>query len=225
VNGEKGEDAVRVTTSSTIELEYDTFGDPADPAVLLVMGFGTQLLGWDAEFCRLLAATGRHVIRYDNRDCGLSTKHDDSPVDLTELIGALTVGDFDRARAMAPYTLRDMAVDAISLLDELGIDRAHIVGSSMGAMIAQRTAIEFPARVLSLTSMSSSTGEPEYANPPRRRSRSCCPPGQPTATATSPQPSATSSGPHADTATPQRYEPWPPPATTAPTTRPAYPGN
>jgi pimeloyl-ACP methyl ester carboxylesterase len=165
VNGEKGEDAVRVTTSSTIELEYDTFGDPADPAVLLVMGFGTQLLGWDAEFCRLLAATGRHVIRYDNRDCGLSTKHDDSPVDLTELIGALTVGDFDRARAMAPYTLRDMAVDAISLLDELGIDRAHIVGSSMGAMIAQRTAIEFPARVLSLTSMSSSTGEPEYGQP------------------------------------------------------------
>ena len=165
VKYEKWEDAVRVTTSSGIELEYDTFGDPTDPAVLLVMGFGTQLLGWDAEFCRLLAATGRHVIRYDNRDCGLSTKHDDSPVDLTELIGALTAGDFDRARAMAPYTLRDMAVDAISLLDELGIDRAHVVGASMGGMIAQKTAIEFPDRVLSLTSMSSSTGEPEYGQP------------------------------------------------------------
>ena len=156
---------MRVTTSSGIELEYDTFGDPSAPAVLLVMGFGTQLLGWDAEFCRLLAATGRHVIRYDNRDCGLSTKHDDSPVDLTELIGALTAGELDRARAMAPYTLRDMAVDAIGLLDELGIDRAHVVGSSMGGMIAQRTAIEFPDRVLSLTSMMSSTGEPEYGQP------------------------------------------------------------
>jgi pimeloyl-ACP methyl ester carboxylesterase len=165
LRNEKQEDAVRVTTSSGIELEYDTFGDPTDPAVLLVMGFGTQLLGWDAELCRLLAATGRHVIRYDNRDCGLSTKQDDSPVDLTELIGALTAGDIDRARAMAAYTLRDMASDAIGLLDELGIDRAHVVGSSMGGMIAQKTAIEFPDRVLSLTSMSSSTGEPEYGQP------------------------------------------------------------
>jgi pimeloyl-ACP methyl ester carboxylesterase len=159
------EDSVRVKASRGIELEYDTFGDPAGPAVLLVMGFGTQLLGWDAEFCRLLAATGRHVIRYDNRDCGLSTKHDDSPVDLTELIAALTAGQFDRARAMAPYTLRDMAADGVSLLDELGIDRAHVVGSSMGGMIAQKIAIEFPDRVLSLTSMSSSTGEPEYGQP------------------------------------------------------------
>ncbi len=156
---------MRAKTNSDIELEYETFGDQADPAVLLVMGFGTQLLGWDADFCRLLAATGRHVIRYDNRDCGLSTKHDDSPVDLTELIGALTAGEFDRARAMAPYTLRDMAVDGAGLLDELGIDRAHVVGASMGGMIAQRIAIEFPHRVLSLTSMSSSTGEPEYGQP------------------------------------------------------------
>ena len=156
---------MRVTTSSGIELEYDTFGDPTDPAVLLVMGFGTQLLGWDAEFCRLLAARGRHVIRYDNRDCGLSTKYVDSPVDLTELIGSLTAGELDRARAMAPYTLRDMAVDGISLLDELGIDRAHVVGSSMGGMIAQTMAIELPDRVLSLTSMMSSTGEPEYGQP------------------------------------------------------------
>ena len=101
---------VRVETSSGIVIEYDTFGDPADPAVLLIMGFGTQLLGWDAEFCRLLAARGRHVIRYDNRDCGLSTKHDDTPVDLMDLISAVTSGDVDRALAMAPYSLRDMAV-------------------------------------------------------------------------------------------------------------------
>jgi pimeloyl-ACP methyl ester carboxylesterase len=156
---------MRAETSSGIGLEYETFGDPADQAVLLIMGFGTQLLGWDVDFCRLLAATGRHVIRYDNRDCGLSTKHDDSPVDPAELIGALTAGNFDRAQAMAPYTLRDMAADGIGLLDELGIGRAHVVGSSMGGMIAQKIAIEFPDRVLSLTSMSSSTGEPEYGRP------------------------------------------------------------
>ena len=156
---------MRVKVSGRIELEYEEFGDPGDPAVLLVMGFGTQLLGWDAGFCRGLAATGRHVIRYDNRDCGLSTKYEEDPVDLTELIGALTAGELDRARAMAPYTLRDMAADGTSLLNELDIDRAHVVGSSMGGMIAQKIAIEFPDRVLSLTSMSSSTGEPEYGQP------------------------------------------------------------
>src|SRR4051794_5131433 len=73
------------------------------------MGFGTQLLGWDADFCRLLAAQGRYVIRFDNRDCGLSTKFDDHPVDLMDLITAVTSGDLDRALAMAPYSLRDMA--------------------------------------------------------------------------------------------------------------------
>src|SRR3954454_3200723 len=155
-------EAVRVETSSGIELEYEAFGDPADPAVLLIMGFGTQLLGWDVEFCRLLAAGGRHVIRYDNRDCGLSTKHDENPVDLMDLITAVTSGDVDRALAMAPYSLRDMARDGVDLLRALGIDRAHVVGSSMGGMIAQKMAIEFPDRVLSLTSMMSSTGEQEY---------------------------------------------------------------
>jgi pimeloyl-ACP methyl ester carboxylesterase len=155
-------DAVHLETSEGIVLEYDAFGDPADPAILLIMGFGTQLLGWDAEFCRLLAARGRYVIRYDNRDCGLSTKHHQSPVDLMDLIGAVTSGDVGRALAMAPYSLRDMASDGIGLLQGLGIDRAHVVGSSMGGMIAQRMAIEFPDRVLSLTSMMSSTGEPEY---------------------------------------------------------------
>ena len=156
---------MHVETARGIVLEYDAFGDPADPAVLLVMGFGTQLLGWDEDFCRGLAARGRHVIRYDNRDCGLSTKHHESPVDLMELITAVTTGDVERARAMAPYSLRDMAQDGIDLLAGLGIDRAHIVGSSMGGMIAQRMAIDFPDRVLSLTSMMSSTGEPEHGQP------------------------------------------------------------
>jgi pimeloyl-ACP methyl ester carboxylesterase len=143
-------------------IEYEVFGDPIDPAVLLVMGFGTQLLGWDVDFCRLLAARGLYVIRYDNRDCGLSTKLDEHPLHLADFITALTSGDLDGALAMAPYSLRDMARDGIEVLDRLGVDRAHVVGSSMGGMIAQKMAIEFPDRVLSLTSMMSSTGEPEY---------------------------------------------------------------
>lgn len=153
---------MHVDTSNGIVIEYDTFGDPADPAILLIMGFGTQLLGWDADFCRLLAGRGRYVIRYDNRDCGLSTKYDDVPVDLMDLVGAVTSGDLDRAQAMSPYTLRDMASDGIGLLQELGIERAHVVGSSMGGMIAQKMAAEWPDQVMSLTSMMSTTGEPEY---------------------------------------------------------------
>jgi pimeloyl-ACP methyl ester carboxylesterase len=150
------------TRSKAITIEYETFGALGDPTVLLVMGFGTQMLGWDADFCRMLAAHGRHVIRYDNRDCGLSTQLDEHPVHLGDFIAAVTSGDYDLALAMAPYSLRDMAADGINLLTELGIDRAHVVGSSMGGMIAQKMAIEFPDRVLSLTSMMSSTGEPDY---------------------------------------------------------------
>lgn len=150
------------TRGTDIHIAYETFGDPADPAVLLVMGFGTQLLGWDADFCRLLADRGRYVIRYDNRDCGLSTKVDEHPLDLGDFIGAVTCGDVDRASRMAPYSLRDMARDGVDLLTRLGVDQAHVVGSSMGGMIAQKMAIEFPDRVLSLTSMMSSTGEQDY---------------------------------------------------------------
>ena len=145
-----------------IAIVHETFGDPSDPAVLLVMGFGTQMLGWDADFCQLLAARGRYVIRYDNRDCGLSTKLDEHPLHPADFIAAVTSGDLDRALAMAPYSLRDMARDGIDVLDRLRVDRAHVVGSSMGGMIAQKMAIEFPDRVLTLTSMMSSTGEQEY---------------------------------------------------------------
>jgi pimeloyl-ACP methyl ester carboxylesterase len=156
---------MRIEVSSGIEVEYETFGDSADPPVLLVMGFGTQLLGWDADSCRMLAAAGHRVIRYDNRDCGLSTKFDGSPLDLGDVVGALAAGEVERAQTTAPYTLRDMAADGVGLLDGLEIERAHIVGSSMGGMIAQKIAIESPERVLSLTSMSSSTGEPDYGKP------------------------------------------------------------
>ena len=148
--------------SKSITIEHEVFGDPAHPAVLLVMGFGTQLLGWDADFCRMLAARGRYVVRYDNRDCGLSTKLEEHPLHLGDFITAITSGDADRARAMAPYSLRDMAADGMDLLTDLGIERAHVLGSSMGGMIAQKMAIEFPDRVLSLTSMMSSTGEQAY---------------------------------------------------------------
>lgn len=147
--------------SSDVSIAYDTFGDPADPPVLLVMGFGAQLIAWHEDLCRLLAARGRHVIRYDNRDCGLSTRFDDRPVDLGAFIAAVSTGDLAAAQAMAPYSLRDMAADGLGLLTALGIERAHVVGASMGGMIAQTMAIEWPERVLTLTSMMSSTGEPD----------------------------------------------------------------
>jgi pimeloyl-ACP methyl ester carboxylesterase len=151
-----------VRISPEIELAYDTFGDPADPPVLLVMGFGAQMIAWHDGFCRLLADRGRFVVRYDNRDSGLSTRLDDHPVDLAAFIGALTAGDRATAAAMIPYGLRDLAADGIGLLRALDLDRAHVVGASMGGMIAQTMAIEFPDAVLSLTSMMSTTGEPEY---------------------------------------------------------------
>ena len=166
---------MHVATDNGMLIEYEVFGDPIDPAVLLVMGFGTQLLGWDADFCRLLAARGLYVIRYDNRDCGLSTKLDEHPVDLMEFITAVMSGDVDRALAMALYSLRDMACDGMDLLRALGIDRAHVVGSSMGGMIVKKMAIEFPDRVLSLTSMMSSTGEQEYGQSTPEASRCCFP--------------------------------------------------
>ncbi|GAA0552415.1 alpha/beta hydrolase [Paractinoplanes ferrugineus] len=147
--------------SSDVQLAYETFGRPRDPAVLLVMGFGAQLIAWPEGLCRMLAAQGRQVIRYDNRDCGLSTKWEHHPVDLTAFIGAVSGGDIPAARKMIPYTLSDMAADGINLLTALGIEHAHVVGASMGGMIAQRMAIEHPSRIRTLTSMMSSTGEPE----------------------------------------------------------------
>ncbi|WP_443059026.1 alpha/beta fold hydrolase [Streptomyces sp. NBC_00388] len=148
--------------SPGVSLAYETFGDASDPAVLLVMGFSAQMIAWHEDFCRALAARGRYVIRYDNRDCGLSTTFDDHPVDRGRFIDAVSSGNIPSALAMVPYTLQDMADDGLGLLTRLGIDRAHVVGSSMGGMIAQTMAISRPARVLSLTSMMSSTGEPGY---------------------------------------------------------------
>lgn len=151
-----------IDVSSEVSIAYESFGDPEDPPVLLVMGFGAQMLAWHEDFCRALADRGRYVIRYDNRDCGLSTKFDDRPVDMGAFIAAVSSGDIPAALAMVPYRLGDMAADGLGLLSALGIGRAHVVGASMGGMIAQTMALACPERVLSLTSMMSSTGESEY---------------------------------------------------------------
>jgi pimeloyl-ACP methyl ester carboxylesterase len=132
-----------------VELCYETFGAPEDPALLLIMGLGTQMIAWPDEFCAQLAGDGFFVIRFDNRDIGRSTHLNHIPVPtMRELL----------LRRPAQYSLSDMAADAIGLLDHLGIDRAHVVGASMGGMIAQVLTIEHPERVLSLASIMSNTG-------------------------------------------------------------------
>ncbi|HWA29992.1 MAG TPA: alpha/beta hydrolase [Rhizomicrobium sp.] len=141
-----------------ITLEYESFGRDSDPAVLLIMGFSAQMTMWPAAFCQGLAAKGFRVIRFDNRDIGLSTH-------LSHL-GMPNIGEA-MARRMsgqpvdAPYSLDDMAQDAVSLLDALGIRRAHIVGASMGGMIAQIVAAKHPEHTISLTSIMSTTGRPD----------------------------------------------------------------
>ncbi len=144
--------------SNGIQLCYDTFGDPDDPPLLLVMGFMAQMTLWDERFCQRLADGGRYVIRFDNRDCGLSTKLDGQMVDLVALLTAQP-GD---PLPPVPYTLSTFSDDAFGLLDHLGLDQAHIVGASMGGMIVQTMAIEHPERVLTMTSIMSTSGEPEY---------------------------------------------------------------
>ena len=155
------------STRSGLTLAYDTMGSPDDPPLLLVSGLGTQLLSWDDGLCALLADAGRYVVRFDNRDAGLSTSFDGHPVDLAAVFRAMADGDDAAARALVPYTLSDMARDAIQLLDALGVGPAHVVGASMGGMIAQTMAIEHPDRVLTLTSIMSTTGEPAYGRSTR----------------------------------------------------------
>jgi pimeloyl-ACP methyl ester carboxylesterase len=145
--------------SNGLSLCYETIGDPNDPPLLLVMGLGAQMISWEDEFCNRLAAKGFHIIRFDNRDCGLSTKFDGVAADP---VTALTASMDDQPVPPAPYNLSDMADDAFGLLDHLGIERAHIVGASMGGMIVQTMAAEHPDRLLSLTSIMSTTGELEF---------------------------------------------------------------
>ncbi len=138
-----------------IEIVYDTFGHPSAPPILLITGLGGQMIGWRDEFCTELAEHGLWVIRFDNRDAGLSTRFDGAePPPLPVLVWAA----LRRKPVEVPYTLSDMAADAVGLLDWLQIDAAHVVGISLGGMIAQTMAIEHPSRVRTLTSMLSSTG-------------------------------------------------------------------
>jgi pimeloyl-ACP methyl ester carboxylesterase len=140
-----------------IELAYESFGDESDPAVLLVMGLGTQMLAWPDEFCAGLAAIGRYVVRFDNRDTGLSTHLDGLP-------GSTPMRTLLR-RDGAPYSIDDMAADAIGLLDALGLDAVDLVGASMGGFIAQALALRSPDRVRSLTLIMTSTGSPRVGLP------------------------------------------------------------
>jgi pimeloyl-ACP methyl ester carboxylesterase len=135
-----------------IDLCYQTFGDPADEPLLLVMGLGGHMTWWDPELCSMLASSGFFVIRYDNRDVGRSTKIEGG------INRRMIVASFAGLRARTPYSMQDMADDGLGLLDHLGCAQAHVVGISMGGMIAQTMAISHRERVLSLTSIMSTTG-------------------------------------------------------------------
>ena len=141
-----------------IEMVYEAFGDPADPTVLLIMGLGVQMLGWDAQFCELLAGRGFHAVRFDNRDVGRSTKIEGGP--RPDLMAA-AMGD----ASSASYTLDEMADDCAALLEHIDVEGAHVVGASQGGMIAQTLAIRHPGRVLSLASIMSTTGDPAVGQP------------------------------------------------------------
>ena len=145
-----------------ITIEHDTFGSPHDPALLLVMGFNAQMTAWRDDFCKLLADRGLFVIRYDNRDCGLSQKFDSATLDMSALMQAMTNR---QPFSDAPYTLSDMAADGIGLLDHLGIERAHVLGASMGGMIVHTMAIEHASRLRSVISVMSTVGDPDYGQP------------------------------------------------------------
>ncbi len=142
-------------SANGISLEYETLGNPDHPVILLIMGLGMNLMGWPDPFCERLAAKGFYVVRFDNRDAGLSTMFDESRV---PNLFAAYLKFLVHVPLAAPYLIDDMAADTAGLLDTLGVGRAHLVGASMGGMIAQNLAARHPARVLSLTSMMSTTG-------------------------------------------------------------------
>jgi pimeloyl-ACP methyl ester carboxylesterase len=144
---------MKAPLSQDVELCYQTFGNPDDEPLLLVMGLGGPMNWWDPDFCTLLAERGFFVIRYDNRDTGRSSRS------RGRVTRSMLVRAFMGRRVRAPYSLEDMAGDACGLLDHLGLDSAHVVGVSMGGMIAQTMAITEPQRVRSLTSIMSTTGK------------------------------------------------------------------
>jgi len=152
----------RAVLPNGIELEYVTTGDPTNPPLLVVNGYTSQLISWPQGYIEQLVAQGLFVIQYDNRDVGLSSKIDGQAVSPGAVLSAALKGE---PLPDVPYTLSDMAADGIGLLDHLGIERAHIVGNSMGGMIVQTMAIEHPERISSVTSVMSSVGDPRVGRP------------------------------------------------------------
>ncbi len=148
---------MRRTGVGDVEIAYEEFGSRGDTPLLLVMGLATQMIGWPDGFCAELAARGMHVVRFDNRDIGLSTHLDDA--------GAPDVVSLLAGTGTAPYSLADMADDTAGLLDALGWGSAHVVGASMGGMVAQSLAVRHPTRVRSLTSIMSTTGDRSVGSP------------------------------------------------------------
>ncbi|MCJ7663506.1 MAG: alpha/beta fold hydrolase [Desulfobacterales bacterium] len=140
-----------------IDIAYETFGSAGMRPLILIMGIGSQMVSWPTEFCEKLAATGHFVVRFDNRDVGLTTKLEHAGIpNIWEVLAAIQAG----SQVDVPYRLSDMAADTVGLMDSLHLAKAHICGLSMGGMIAQTIAIEHQHRVLSLISMESTTGEP-----------------------------------------------------------------
>jgi pimeloyl-ACP methyl ester carboxylesterase len=154
----------QIARANGIELCYEIFGEANAEPLLLIMGLGAQMIQWDDDFCRRLAARGFRVIRFDNRDIGKSSRMTGG-----KRLGALELLKlrFLKVPVAAPYRLQDMAQDVIGLMDALDIKSAHLVGASMGGMIAQEIAIAFPQRLRSLTSIMSTTGNPKVPPPTR----------------------------------------------------------
>jgi pimeloyl-ACP methyl ester carboxylesterase len=143
--------------NGSVDIYYETFGNPTAPALLMINGLGSQCINYSSEWCERFVARGFFVIRFDNRDVGLSTKFEEVTPDMGAVMSALRDGkDPDVA-----YHLADMATDALAVLDDLSIDRAHVMGVSMGGMIVQQLAIDHPERLLSMTSVMSTTGDPD----------------------------------------------------------------
>jgi pimeloyl-ACP methyl ester carboxylesterase len=168
----------KFVTANGLKFCYDEFGDPDRPAMLLIMGLGTQMIAWPEPFCERLAEGGFRVIRFDNRDIGLSESLSGEPVPNVPI---LAVASRFGLRLRVPYTLHDMKRDTVALLDSLDIGGAHLVGASMGGMIAHLAASEHPDRVASLTSIMSTSGAHHLPGPPadvRRHLISAPPPDE-----------------------------------------------
>ncbi len=151
------------TRNGDIDIYYETFGHPSQPPLLLVNGLGSQCINYRTEWCELFVEAGYFVIRYDNRDVGLSSKFSSVTPDVAGLVGQIAEG----REVEVPYRLSDMATDGMRVLDALSLEKAHVLGVSMGGMIVQTMAIEHADRLLSMTSVMSTTGDPDVGQPSR----------------------------------------------------------